>query len=369
MTNRDAMPSTPGQQVAPPRPAQPVSAATTTSSSVTASPASRQASMTQTPSRPSSAADSRIVSAGPAASSAALYARLRWNLVALLLLFLVPRITQSKRIYWSLLDLVYSALGNRADEHLDSSLAWLRWAASILFLINAVEAGAHLLFHSTTQKEIAAAGGKTAPSLARPPGHIDVKPAPPPTRSKDASEKAARRYSPHSPLRASLEAAARNASSSSPSSSSPGGSPLAPRYSTTSSPSGGLLQQRRLPSGPPSNASPLAAYLARRSLSSATHGGRADMSTLSFDSSGAGGDDSLGDVSSDSFEVDRALRVLSGSYAREQMNVLVGSTGKAATPGQSAPGTDTKSASQAPAGMPPQTPLFQRSASGGVAAR
>ena len=151
------------------------------------------------------------------------------------------------------------------------------------------------------------------PSLARPPGSEEpVKVTPPPpsaTRSSAAAaDSPARRYSPHSPLRASLEAAARNAASTSN-----GNSPLGPRTST-GSPSSSLLQQRRLPSAPPSNATPLAAYLARRSLSSSSH--PADLSGLSV---GSVGDDSLGDVSSDSFEVDRALRALSGSYLREQM--------------------------------------------------
>lgn len=167
------------------------------------------------------------------------------------------------------------------------------------------------------------------PLLSQPPGSVDVPISPAPSPSSTNTNRSPVRYSSHSPLKSSLEAASRSARKSSAQS-----SPLNPG---SSSPSSSSMDQgsfpRRLPSGPPSiGASPLAAYLARRGVS-----GGAGGSSGRFDPDSSISSDTLADISSDSFEVDRALRALSGNFARVssgqyQQSQSGSSTAPAATP-------------------------------------
>ncbi|CAO1625547.1 unnamed protein product [Parajaminaea phylloscopi] len=238
----------------------------------------------KSPSQPPTKAPARSLSVRP--STTALKSRLRWNGAALATLFIAPRMDIVKRTYWSLLDVTYSLAGTGADERVDAVMAWLGWAALIVFLINLGEATVQLCLGSpASDSSVAKPNG-----LKRPPGWVQMPVVPSPSKAASESQSSPIRYSAHSPLKANLEAAGRTASS-----------PL----------SSSSRMQRRLPSAPPtgmaSNASPLAAYLARRAVSR-----DASLPSHAADDSDVGG----GDLSTDSVEVDRALRALSGDYTR-----------------------------------------------------
>lgn len=217
----------------------------------------------------------------------------------------------------SLLDAVYATLGGRSDQTVDGAAAWLKWALVIVFLVNLIEALALLQF---SKPHFAAAATKPI-GLTQPPrvgGHVTASATPPPpfprsARSRGPSEA---RYSPHSPLKASLEAAGRSSSGNFNSSSPAQSSPLNPSGVPNGNVRAGGVAGRRLPSAPPTNgSSPLAAYLARRGTP------REQERSASSDF------DAVGDLSSESIEVDRALRALSNSYLRS-------SSAAAATPPQ-----------------------------------
>jgi hypothetical protein len=206
----------------------------------------------------------------------------------------------------SLLDAVYATLGGRSDQTVDGAAAWFKWALVIVFLVNLIEALALLQF---SKPHFNAAATKPI-GLSQPPrvgGPVTAIATPPPpsatsARSRGPSEA---RYSPHSPLKASLEAAGRSVSGNFNSSSPAQSSPLNPSGLPNANARVGSVAGRRLPSAPPtSGSSPLAAYLARRGTP------REQERRASSDFDG------VGDLSSESIEVDRALRALSNSYMR-----------------------------------------------------
>lgn len=189
----------------------------------------------------------------------------------------------------SFINATYAAAGPGADDIVDSVLAWTSWATFITFLINLVEASVQLGFEAKRP-----ARSTCKPNgLRRPPGSIAIPVVPSPVKSSANLRSSPIRYSVHSPLKASLQAAGQNTSS------------ILSQHSASPS-----SLQRRIPSGSPSTtgggSSPLAAFLARRALS------RETSSSLTM-----GGDAEVGDSSSESIEVDRALRALSGDFARQ----------------------------------------------------
>ncbi|SOV01723.1 uncharacterized protein UDID_06948 [Ustilago sp. UG-2017a] len=113
------------------------------------------ASQTQSPSlqHTASATPSSMASTRPAlppsasspevssSSSIALTRRLKWNLSALALLWILPALTTRPRdMYWALLDQIYIWAGGETDEIVDRVVGWVLWALSVVLLFNAVEA-------------------------------------------------------------------------------------------------------------------------------------------------------------------------------------------------------------------------------------
>ncbi|KAJ1042545.1 hypothetical protein NDA11_007643 [Ustilago hordei] len=95
-------------------------------------------SMTSTrPALPPSASSPEVSSS----SSIALTRRLKWNLSALALLWILPALTTRPRdMYWALLDQIYIWAGGETDEIVDRVVGWVLWALSVVLLFNAVEA-------------------------------------------------------------------------------------------------------------------------------------------------------------------------------------------------------------------------------------
>ncbi|PWN20273.1 hypothetical protein BCV69DRAFT_294019 [Microstroma glucosiphilum] len=269
----------------------------------------------------SSISASPAASPSPRASPASLRTRVKWNAGALVAISVLPRLDVSKKTYWSLLDAVYATLGGRSDQKVDGAAAWLKWALVIVFLVNLLEALALLQFSkphfdTSATKPI----GLTQPPRVGGPVTASAIPPPPPASSARSRGLSEARYSPHSPLKASLEAAGRSVSGNFNSSSPAQSSPLNPSGLPSANVRAGSVAGRRLPSAPPtSGSSPLAAYLARKGTP------REQERSVSSDFDG------VGDLSSESIEVDRALRALSNSYMR--------------------------SSSAAAAAAPPQTPV------------
>ena len=74
-------------------------------------------------------------------SSIALKRRIKWNLGALGLLWIVPALTTKPRdLYWLVLDQIYLHVGGETDEVVDGVVGWILWAVSVVLLFNAVEA-------------------------------------------------------------------------------------------------------------------------------------------------------------------------------------------------------------------------------------
>lgn len=220
-----------------------------------------------------------------------------------------------------------------------ATTAWLRWACMLVFVINLFEAGIQLRFPPPPPPSANATGrrsadGRMLAGFAQPPGRV----ASDATPTKSASPATARpssnvRYSQGSPLKSGLDAARRLSG---------GGGDRSSRRASGGGDGSILGGGRRLPSGPPSNASPLAAYLARR-----TSRGPSDAH---------GGGDDIGDVSGDSIEVDRALRALSNSYMR--------SSNRSRTEGGDAGGDDSfsfdrrRNRSESRLSQTPATPIY-----------
>ncbi|KAJ1019523.1 hypothetical protein NDA18_006003 [Ustilago nuda] len=95
-------------------------------------------SMTSTrPALPPSASSPEVSSS----SSIVLTRRLKWNLSALALLWILPALTTRPRdMYWALLDQIYIWAGGETDEIVDRVVGWVLWALSVVLLFNAVEA-------------------------------------------------------------------------------------------------------------------------------------------------------------------------------------------------------------------------------------
>lgn len=96
-----------------------------------------------------------VASAAPRAgvSPVALARRVKWNVGALALLWLVPAFTSRPRdAYWAVLDQIYRHIGGEADEIVDGIVGWMLWALSVVLLFNAIEAS--VLIHRSSQPQI-----------------------------------------------------------------------------------------------------------------------------------------------------------------------------------------------------------------------
>lgn len=217
-----------------------------------------------------------------------------------------------------LLDATYRLTGGALDLQLAGLLSWLRTAIFVITFVNLAEAIIRLQTQSLGPSEAANSAGATKRKSSRmnPPSRaMSASPSPSFSSSPAPNSKRStpRHYAQDSPLRDSILRASVSAQGQ------PGGRGSSP----------GIGDGRRLPSETPrfeslrsastrkpsSNATPLAAYLARKQERIASG---QDFGDLSFDGTvggGAGGDAS--DLSTDSIEVDRALRALSASYTRE----------------------------------------------------
>ncbi|KAF6766876.1 hypothetical protein PSEUBRA_001006 [Kalmanozyma brasiliensis GHG001] len=288
---------------------------------------------------------------GNSESSIALARRIKWNLGALGLLWIVPAFsTRPRDVYWTALDQIYLHVGGETDELVDGIVGWILWAVSVILFFNAVEAGVQMSRASPPT---------SAPQQIQEAPKTDSKMGPvlgmhSPQVAKSINFVAASRLKGSPKTRTSTIGAGSPISRSSPQRSSPsGGSPTAPTdYSQfspslrrTSSPlpspsSGGGFGSSSSRMGTPTqtgadyamglgagaSSSPLAAFRARhasrgsvspssiraRSITPSVSGGLAETS-LSFDDASDdvdGGQTFLGD---ESFEVDRALRNLRSS--------------------------------------------------------
>lgn len=76
-----------------------------------------------------------------AESAIALSRRIKWNLGALGLLWIVPALsTRPRDVYWTVLDQIYLHVGGETDELVDGVVGWILWAISVILLFNTVEA-------------------------------------------------------------------------------------------------------------------------------------------------------------------------------------------------------------------------------------
>lgn len=193
------------------------------------------------------------------------------------------------------LDIAYSTMGSGSDETLAGLLSWLQWALFLVFLINVLEAGVSLRLQVPPSPQLVKPNG-----LSQPPGSLQAasqSSSPMASQTSTPPAKVASKYDPQSPLKASLEAASRSVSGTFTSSSPSQGSPLNPLFADTRGGTHKIPAGRRMPSSTPllsnGGASPLAAYLARRGVSSSASGeslvqdGGAD---LSYDSDVAAGE-------------------------------------------------------------------------------
>lgn len=197
-------------------------------------------------------------------------------------------------LYRLSLDLAYSTLGGRSDETLAGVLSWLQWALFLVFLVNTLEAGASLRFQPPPSPQLVKPNGLSPPRRAV---QVAASQPAPTTAAASTSPVKASRYDPHSPLKASLEAASRSVSGNFTSSSPSQGSPLNPSYDLRDGQASRVIAGRRMPSSTPllsngGGASPLAAYLARRGVSSSAGGDSLvqNGADSSFDSDVAAGE-------------------------------------------------------------------------------
>lgn len=201
-------------------------------------------------------------------------------------------------IYRSFADVVLAVLGTSAETKLHAAVLWIKWACLLVFIVNFFEAAIQLYF-SAGDASRAPAGFSQPPRPASQTTPASSQSQQQRQTSSAVSPRPSQiRYNPDSPLKSSLEAASRLSDS-------------AQKSYTDRTTNKGI--ERRLPSGLPTSmtgsatsGSPLAAYLARRRISSQGPGANSI------------GDDSAtgAEGSEDSFEVDRALRALSNSYLR-----------------------------------------------------
>lgn len=83
-----------------------------------------------------------VVSRAGGESAAVLQRRIKWNLSALGLLWIVPTLsTRPRDVYWAILDQIYVYVGGDIDEVIDGVVGWILWAISVVLLFNVVEAG------------------------------------------------------------------------------------------------------------------------------------------------------------------------------------------------------------------------------------
>ena len=247
--------------------------------------------------------------------------RIKWNLAALLLNWLLPRIQPLTTSYWLLLTATLNIFGGDSDVQLASALSWLRNAFFIVLLANLAEAFIRLQTYQDTSATGSALGtlaGKSdrKPSLANPPNRIVSSSLS--TNNNAVSTNAnlsnarntPRQYAQGSPLRDSILRASASANA----------------FESTSSPLGegfrGPSNSPRMQSARKGSSSPAAAYLARRQDRSVSGSGLADNSFASL-----GDYDDSADFSHDSIEVNRAIRALSASYQRELSQSLSNETG------------------------------------------
>ncbi|SNX81995.1 uncharacterized protein MEPE_00700 [Melanopsichium pennsylvanicum] len=127
---------------------------TTTSS--TAAVSKSMAGTRPAPSLPSSSSLSSLSSNTVfvnGASTIALSRRIKWNLSALALLWILPALTSKPRdVYWTILDQIHLYVGGETDELADGIVGWALWAISVILLFNAVEALIHLSRASSLPK-------------------------------------------------------------------------------------------------------------------------------------------------------------------------------------------------------------------------
>lgn len=248
--------------------------------------------------------------------------RIKWNLAALLLNWLLPRIQPITTSYWLLLSATLNIFGGDSDVQLASALSWLRNACFVVLLANIAEAFIRLQTYqdtsaiSTSGSGSSTSVGQTArkPSLSNPPNRIVSSSSPNNAVSTNANltnaRNTPRQYAQGSPLRDSILRASASANA----------------FESTSSPLGegfrGPSNSPRLQSTRKGSSSPAAAYLARRQDRLVSGSGLADSSFTSM-----GEYDDSADFSHDSIEVNRAIRALSASYQRELSQSLSNETG------------------------------------------
>ncbi|GAC96048.1 hypothetical protein PHSY_003627 [Pseudozyma hubeiensis SY62] len=300
-----------------------------------------------------------VAAAGGAESTIALKRRIKWNLSALGLLWIVPAVsTRPRDAYWLVLDQIYMHVGGDTDELVDGIVGWIMWAVSVVLLFNAVEAAVLVQRASSSSSPAPAQSTLTTTTSAALPAHGKQPQTPvlgmhSPSIAKSINFVAASRLKGSPKTRTSDIGAGSPISRSSPKASPKQDSPnttvdysqFSPANRRASSPistpnSFGSASRAGTPtmteygrglvgSGNVSGSSPLAAFRARhvsrgsssparaRSITPSVSG--SGLSELSFDASdslggGAGGQEEeetfLGD---ESFEVDRALKSLRGS--------------------------------------------------------
>jgi hypothetical protein len=321
----------------PARPTYGSPAAISTSSTVAQS--RRPAASAAKPSAAPPSVPVRTPSALGGASSIALSRRLKWNLGALGLLWIVPALTSRPRdAYWYVLDLVYMHVGGTTDELVDAIVAWVLWAISVVLVFNLVEATV-LMRRSTSSTSTtptangavtgAAVGrgavlGFQSPQVAKSINFVAA------SRMRGSPKTRTSNIGPGSPIshpkRDSPTQSAAGASASmdysqfSPSlrrTSSPGSSPVAAARSATpathefgvaaAASSSPLAAFRARHSGAAPHASPSPSSLRSRSVTPAAASWTEPEVSFEQDDPN---DTFLGD---ESFEVDRALRSLRGS--------------------------------------------------------
>ncbi|SPO30824.1 uncharacterized protein UTRI_05554_B [Ustilago trichophora] len=111
--------------------------------------------------RPAVAASTTSV--GNEASTIALSRRIKWNVGALALLWILPALSSKPRdVYWAILDQIYMHVGGEADELVDGVIGWIMWAISVVLLFNAVEAG--ILIRRSSSPAFASRPAQTLPN-------------------------------------------------------------------------------------------------------------------------------------------------------------------------------------------------------------
>ncbi|TKY88771.1 hypothetical protein EX895_002402 [Sporisorium graminicola] len=109
-------------------------------------------------------------------SKIALARRIKWNLGALGLLWIVPALTTKPRdAYWLVLDQIYLHVGGETDELVDGVVGWILWAISVILLFNAVEAAVLMRRSSEATQALPAASSPAstaAPTVGNKVGAV-----------------------------------------------------------------------------------------------------------------------------------------------------------------------------------------------------